>query len=75
MPKYQQPWEAQNWDELEKALKRTLNGKETPLEYVTKKLAQIERQRQGDQRRNRERRDILEYAKSNPDKFPEGLVK
>ena len=61
-----QPYEAQSFKELEELLTPTLNG-EKPIEFITRLLSMRHRQREGDHRRNRERRAQLRYMNSHPE--------
>ena len=62
-----QPWEAKDFQELNAILDATLTNGETPIEHVTRLLAMRNRQRQGDHRRNRDRRSDLQYMKAHPE--------
>ena len=62
-----QPWEAKSFEELDELLKATLTNGETPIVHITRLLDMRHRQRQGDLRRNKERRADLVYMKEHPE--------
>ena len=68
-----QPWEAKTFEELEELLEAQLTNGQTPIEFITRILDMRFRQRQGDLRRNKDRRAQLQYMKAHPELMKKAL--